>query len=112
MFWSPASGHRVKEVHVRAPTLWASGGGRSLPPGLLPLPVSSSRVAVPPWPLAKMKGCGFFPSSGMCASVFGGGEERSPTVHVNNDSVCYSWQLFHKALFCIKIQEPRKAAQG
>ena len=116
-FCSPASARRVKKAHVRAPTPWASGGGRSLPPGLLPCPVPSSRVTLPPWPLAKMKGL----ASGLwllpffwnvCQCVWGWrGEGALPSMLTVTQCVIsgsYSTRFF----FYIKIQEPRKAAQG
>lgn len=116
-FWTPALVLRVKKVHVRAPMPWASGEGRSLPPGLLPCPVPSSRVALTPQPLAKMKGLAsglwllpFFWN--MCQWVWGWrGEGALPSTLTVTQCVI-SGSCSTRFFFYIKIQEPRKAAQG
>lgn len=85
-------------MSVRA--AWASGGGWSLHPGLMPCPVPCSRVSCKDATCkGEVPGLQTVASSlplPMCLEV----ERReTPATHVNRDSMCYFWQLFHKISF-------------
>lgn len=91
-FRSQPSAHRVKTMSVRA--VWAAGGGWSLRPGLMPLPVPSCRVSCKDEvPDLRTVASSLLP---ICLEVEG---KEIPAIHVNSDSMCYFWQLLHKISF-------------
>lgn len=99
--------HRLKKVHVRAPMLWASWGGRRAPLGLLPCPVPSCTPQLSlhghlqrwrAWP----QDCGCFSSSGTCTNEFGGGEAAPPSMLTVTQCVIsgsYSTRVFSTLKF-------------